>query len=606
MCSICGAVSFKDGASLSLEAVNKMNKSMKHRGPDESDIFATECAIFGHNRLSVMDIENGKQPFSTVYGNKKYTIVYNGEIYNCSELKRDFEKRGIFLKTKCDTEVVLYSYIVYGKDCPQMLNGIFAFAVYDGESVFFARDRFGVKPFYYALKGKELIFASEIKAMLKHPLISSKIDKQGLWEILYLSPNFVSGKSVFCDISELCPGECMLFQKKGLKKWKYWQIKAKPYLKDRSYAIEKTRELVCDAVTRQLDSDVPLSVLLSGGLDSSVVSAVASKHFKEKGQVLDTYSFEYEGNKESFSKSIFQPEKDDDFATYLADYLGTKHTVLTCPTNEILSLLTTSTVYRDLVGQADIDSSLLYFCREIKKNHTVTLSGECSDEIFGGYPWFYRPEMLYSDFFPWIHSPRLRASLFKDDVSNCDTGYDYVRQIYKKTLTECPVLDSDSDEMRVSRIASYLSVNYFMTSLLQRKDRMSMASGVEVRVPFADHRIFEFVFNVPWKYKLENGIEKSLLRNSMVDYLPDKILWRKKSPYPKTHNPEYMKGVIKLLNERMKAGGYLSQYLDRQRLDDIIQKNGTWFGQLMSAPQLIAWLIQLDFFIEHYNVDLVD
>lgn len=606
MCSICGTVSFKDSPSLSYSVIEKMNKSMKHRGPDESDIFTGECAIFGHNRLSVMDLENGKQPFSVIYGNKKYTIVYNGEIYNCSELKKDFEKKGISLKTKCDTEVVLYSYIVYGKDCPQMLNGIFAFAIYDGESVFFARDRFGVKPFYYALKGNELIFASEIKAMLKHPLISSKIDKRGLWQILYLSPNFVSGESVFCDILELCPGECMIFGQNGLTKWKYWQITAKPYFKDRSYAIEKTKELMVEAVTRQLESDVPLSVLLSGGLDSSVVSAIASRHYKEKGLTLDTYSFEYEGNKESFAKSLFQPEKDDDFAIYLADYLGTNHTVLTCPTNEVSKLLTTSTIYRDLVGQADIDSSLLYFCKEIKKNHTVTLSGECSDEIFGGYPWFYRAEMLYSDFFPWIHSPRLRASLFRDDVSNSDTGYDYVRDIYKKSLTECPVLESDSDEMRVSRIASYLSVNYFMTSLLQRKDRMSMASGVEVRVPFADHRIFEFVFNVPWEYKFENGVEKSLLRNSMVDYLPDKILWRKKSPYPKTHNPEYMKNVLGLLDERLKKGGYLSECLDKQRLDDILQRNDTWFGQLMSTPQLIAWLIQLDYFMEHFNISLVD
>ncbi|MBO4983179.1 MAG: asparagine synthase (glutamine-hydrolyzing) [Clostridia bacterium] len=606
MCSICGSVCFDNVSCLSTNIIDEMNKSMKHRGPDESDIFTGESAIFGHNRLSVMDLENGKQPFSVVYGNKKYTIVYNGEIYNCKELKKDFENRGIYLKTKCDTEVVLYSYIVYGKDCPKMLNGIFAFAVYDGESVFFARDRFGVKPFYYALKGNELIFASEIKAMLKHPLISSKIDKEGLWEILYLSPNFVSGKSVFRDILELCPGECMIFDQNGLKKWRYWQITAKPFFKGRDFAIEKTKELVVDAVTRQLDADVPLSVLLSGGLDSSVVSAIASRHYGKKGLILDTYSFEYEGNKESFEKSLFQPEKDDDFALYLADYLGTNHTVLTCPTSEVANLLTTSTMYRDLVGQADIDSSLLYYCKEIKKKHTVTLSGECSDEIFGGYPWFYRPEMLYSDFFPWIHSPRLRASLFKDKVSNSDTGYDYVRQIYKNSLSECPVLDSDSDEMRLSRIASYLSVNYFMTSLLQRKDRMSMASGVEVRVPFADHRIFEFVFNVPWKYKFENGVEKSLLRNSMVDYLPDKILWRKKSPYPKTHNPEYMKRVLGILDERLRRMGYLSEFLDRQKLDEIIQKNGTWFGQLMSAPQLIAWLIQLDFFMEYYKVDLVD
>ena len=605
MCSICGEVDFISPSDKRYDTVNKMNGVMNHRGPDDSDIFFDENVCLGHNRLSVMDIENGHQPMSVVYGNKRYTIVYNGEIYNCDEIRKDIKKRGIELRTNCDTEVVLYSYIIYGNDCPKYLNGIFAFCVYDGESVFLARDRFGVKPLYYSVKNSTLVFGSEIKAMLENPLISTNVDKYGLWEILYLSPNFVSGKSVFCDILELKPAMCMTFDKNGVKKWKYWQIKATPYFKDKKYAIEKTRHLMCDAIKRQMVSDVPLCVLLSGGLDSSVVSSVGQEYCKENGSVLDTYSFEYEGNKEAFKNSLFQPEKDDDFALYVASYLGTNHTVLTCPTDILSNELITATEYRDLPGQADIDSSLLYFCKEIKKRHTVGLSGECSDEIFGGYPWFYRPEMLYSDFFPWIHNPRLRASLFRDSVSNSDEGYEYIRSIYKKSLEECPILDSDSDTMKTSRRASYLSVNYFMTSLLQRKDRMSMASGVEIRVPFADHRIFEFVFNVPWEYKLENGVEKSLLRNSMVGYLPDKILWRKKSPYPKTHNPEYTKAVIKMLEGRLKKGSYLSEVLDRQKLDEILSGNGTWFGQLMSAPQMVAWLIQFDYWMEKYKINLI-
>ena len=603
MCSICGTVDFIN-PSLDENTVSRMNLSMKHRGPDESDLFSDKNVCFGHNRLSVMDVENGHQPMSVIYGNKKYTIVYNGEIYNCEEIKKELKKKKIYLKTNCDTEIVLYSYILYGESCPERLNGIFAFCVYDGEKIFAARDRFGVKPFYYSLKGTEFIFASEIKAMLKHPKIKPDIDKYGLWEILYLSPDFISGKSVFCDISELSPRECLIFDKNGLKKRKYWQVEAKPYLRDRDYAVEVTRELMKDAVTRQLSSDVPLCVLLSGGLDSSVVTAIASKYYKENSRVLDTYSFEYEGNKESFKKSLFQPETDDDFATYLADYLGTNHTVLTAPTRDVASDLYEATYARDLPGQADIDSSLLYFCREIKKKHTVGLSGECSDEIFGGYPWFYRPEMLYFDFFPWIHSPRLRPSLFRDGVSNSGEGYDYIRSIYKKTLSECPTLKEDSDTMKTSRIASYLSVNYFMTSLLQRKDRMSMASGVEIRVPFADHRIYEFVYNVPWEIKFENNVEKALLRNSMEGMLPDKILWRKKSPYPKTHNPEYLKEVVGMLDSQLKGGGFLSEYLDRGRLDEIISSGKTWFGQLMGAPQLVAWLVQFDLWMKKYNVNI--
>ena len=606
MCSICGEVDFLSANDERYETVYKMNETMKHRGPDRSDIFFDKFACLGHNRLSVVDIENGHQPMSVIYGNKKYTIVYNGEIYNCDEIRKELTKRGIELKTNCDTEVVLYAYIIYGDDCPSYLNGIFAFCVYDSERVFLARDRLGVKPLYYSLKGSALIFASEIKAMLKNPKISTSVDKKGLWEILYLSPNFVSGKSPFCDILELCPGECMTFSRFENKKWKYWSLKASPYFKDREYAIEKTRWLLKDAVTRQLDADVKLCTLLSGGLDSSVVSAIASEHCKKNGQVLDTYSFEYEGNKESFKNSLFQPQRDDEFAILASEYIGTNHTVLTCGNEALANELLRATEFRDFPGQADIDSSLLYFCSEIKKNHTVCLSGECSDEIFGGYPWFYRPEMLYSDFFPWIHEPRLRASLFKDEALSGSEGYDYIRGIYQKSLTECPILECDSDSMRTSRIATYLSVNYFMTSLLQRKDRMSMSSGVEVRVPFADHRILEFVFNVPWEIKFENGTEKALLRNAMHGYLPNEILFRKKSPYPKTHNPKYTALVLNMLEKRLKKNGsYLKEVLDTSKLEQVINKSGTWFGQLMSAPQLIAWLIQLDYWVEKYNVNFV-
>ena len=601
MCSICGEICFEKSPSL----IPQMNESMSHRGPDSSGIFNDKCAFLGHNRLAVMDPENGKQPMSVVYGNKRYTIVYNGEIYNTDELKKELSSLGIIFSTSCDTEVLLYSYIIFGESVPERLNGIFAFLVYDGEKAFFARDRFGVKPLYYSSIGDSLYFASEIKALLKCDKISRNITKEALWEILYLSPNFVSGKSPFSDISELAPAEAMVFDKKGIRKWKYWSVEAREYYKDKRYAKEKTNYLVTDAIKRQLISDVPLSTLLSGGLDSSVVSAVAAKESRKKGQTLSTYSFEYEKNKDSFKNSLFQPERDDEYAVYLADYLGTDHTVLTCPTSELVSGLYDATYFRDLPGQGDIDSSLLYFCKEIKKRHTVSLSGECSDEIFGGYPWFYRPEMLFSDFFPWIHAPRLRASLFKDSVSNSDEGFDYVRSIYKKSLEECPTLKSDSEEMRMSRIASHLSVNYFMTSLLQRKDRMSMASGLEVRVPFADHRIYEFLYNVPWEIKFEGGVEKALLRNAMDSYLPKKILWRKKSPYPKTHNPEYMSLVFNEFKKRYEKSHYLKENLDTARLDEIISKGGTWFGQLMDTPQLLAWLIQLDFWIESYRVNII-
>ncbi len=609
MCSICGIIDFENSGNLNLKTLQNMNQTMKSRGPDDDGFLSCSFAAFAHNRLAVMDVEKGKQPMSRTYGGYRYTIIYNGEIYNFKELRRQLEQQGIEFSTDCDTEVVLYSYISYGEDCPKYLNGIFAFAIIDEKEnkVFMARDRFGVKPFFYSEKGTSLLIASEIKALLKHPQIEPAIDTKGLWQLLFLSPASVSGSGIFKDVLEIKPAFCGSFSKDGLKLHRYWSLKAQDISISSSEAAAHTKELLIDAVHRQLISDVPLAVLLSGGLDSSVLSAIAAKKYKSMGQILSTYSFEYQGNKKNFKSSLFQPQGDDDFAVWIAQKLGTNHTILTAPTKSVSENLIEAVKARDIPGQADIDSSLLYFCSKIKENHTVVLSGECADEIFGGYPWFYREEMLSGSFFPWIHQPLSRAGLFRDEKVHINEGYNYACALYKESLNECPLTGNETADMKTARQATWLSVNWFMASLLERKDRMSMYSGLEVRVPFSDHRILEFVFNVPWNIKFENETEKALLRNAARDYLPDKILYRKKSPYPKTHNPAYEKAVKKELLRRIKRGGALSEMLDKKSLEEyLLGESKTWFGQLMSKPQLIAWLIQFDMWFEIYGVKFIN
>ncbi len=604
MCSICGMIDFNERPSK--ETLTKMGSVMKSRGPDATEEFCDNTVALHHNRLSVMDPKNGRQPMMATFEGREYVIVYNGEIYNSPELRKELKPYGATFKTNCDTETVLWSYIIFGNECPKKLNGIFAFAVYDvyAKKVFFARDRLGVKPFFFAEHSGTFMFASEIKALLQNPKISSKVDREGLWQLIFLSPVTLQGSGVFRDIKELKPAECAEFSESGLKVWKYWFLEAKPWSGDAKLAASEVGELIADAVKRQTVSDVPLCTFLSGGLDSSVLTALAAEIYRKKGKTLSTYSFEYEGNRENFKQSLFQPQGDDDFARYLARWLMTDHTVLVAPNMEVADCLLPATDARDFPGQADIDSSLLLFCRQIKENHTVAISGECSDEIFGGYPWFYRPEMLYRDFFPWIHEPKARAGIFRSDFARADEGFSYLSEEYKKIINDCPTLPWDSDSMRQSRVATCLSVGYFMTSLLERKDRMSMYSGLEVRVPFADHRILEYVYNVPWEIKFENGVEKALLRNSMTKYLPDKILWRKKSPYPKTHSPEYREKVTAMLRERLERHGILSDVIDKNVLQSVLSgEDKTWFGQLMSTPQLIAWLVQFDYWVENYKVE---
>ncbi|MBR2906879.1 MAG: asparagine synthase (glutamine-hydrolyzing) [Clostridia bacterium] len=626
MCSIAGILNMRSMREVSAEEMRRMGETMKHRGPDQSGACFFAGGAFQQNRLAVMDVENGKQPMSAEWAGKRYTIVYNGEVYNTEELRAGLAVAGADFKTRCDTEVVLWSYILYGEQSPSMLNGIFAYAILEedladrpsepkkstdrkkdavrGSRVFLARDRFGIKPLYYTEAGGVFRFASEVKALLASPDVSHTIDSLGLWQLFYLSPVTLPGKTVFRDIYALLPGEAAYYDENGLRCFRYWSLHAKKFEGTREEAIGMTGALVRDAVRRQLVSDVPLCVFLSGGLDSSVVAAVASEHERENGRILSTYSFEYEGNKENFRSTMFQPQGDDEYAVRLALQLGTDHMVLTAPTERVGALLSDAVRARDLPGQADIDSSLLYFCSKVKELHTVALSGECSDEIFGGYPWFYRPEMLERDFFPWLHEPMARISLLRPEIARAEEGYHVLSEYYKASVKETPVLDGESAEMRRSRIATWLSVNYFMANLLERKDRMSMYSGLEVRVPFGDHRILEFVYNVPWQYKMENGHEKSLLREAMRSYLPEEILWRKKSPYPKTHNPAYEALVQDLLRSRLaEKNSPLGELIDKSRLSALLcEGDVTWFGQLMSRPQLYAWLYQFDVFCETYGV----
>lgn len=609
MCSIIGFCNFEEDIAVTKTELEGLGKTLAHRGPDQNGVFINERVAFGHNRLAVIDIEKGLQPMSVKFNGFTYIIIYNGEIYNTNELRNEIISRGVELSTHCDTEIVLYSYILWGKECSKKLNGIFAFAIFDEKEnqVYFSRDRFGVKPFFYTIINDKIMFSSEIKGLLAHKEVRPELSQEGLCELVFLSPMRVNGKGLFKNIFEIQPATHGTFDKEGLKLTKYWELEAKEIGDSEKTIIEKTRFLLKDAIEKQLVSDVPLCTFLSGGLDSSIISSVASEFLKKDKKILSTYSFEYEDNKKYFSSNLFQPQSDDEFALYVAKYLETKHKVLTATTNDLVELLDKAVLFRDMPGMADIDSSLLYYCKKVKEEHTVALSGECADEIFGGYPWFYREDMLSRDFFPWIHSPLSRASIFKDDIVNPQKGFEYVQQIYLDNLKNCPLINGESTEMKNSRIATFLSVNWFMTSLLERKDRMSMSCGLEVRVPFADHRILEYVYNIPWEIKFKNQTEKWLLRETMKDYLPEKILNRKKSPYPKTRNPQYESIVLEKLKKTLSCkDSVLSSLLCDNVIDKITGDNdSTWFGQLMSRPQLIAWLLQLDFWFREYDVVLV-
>lgn len=607
MCSISGIYA-KEGLSQSdYLTADAMSRALTHRGPDDSGKADFSCCALRHNRLSVMDPENGAQPMTASYGSSTYTVVYNGELYQTAPLRRALEKKGVVFHTSCDTEVLLYAYAVYGEACLERLNGIFAFAIYDHgrRQLFCARDRLGVKPFFYMYKNGTFCFASELKAFLKSGIAAPKITQTGLWQLLFLSPVTLPGTGIFKDIESLRPGQCCTLSEKGFEKRTYWRLQAREAEGSPDEVVAHTGALLTDAIRGQLSSDVPLCTFLSGGLDSSIVSAVSADYMRQMGSTLSTYSFEYEGNAD-YVPTLFQPNKDDDYARLMASHISSAHTVLTVPTVALADALDDATLARDFPGQADIDSSLLWFCARVKERHTVALSGECADEIFGGYPWFYRSEMLSRDFFPWIHEPMGRACLFRPEIAKKEEGFLYLSDIFKENIAQASVLESDSDSMRLSRVATHLSMTYFMTSLLERKDRMSMAHAVEVRVPFADHRIAEYVYNVPWEVKFARQTEKALLRDAMAPWLPREVLSRKKSPYPKTHNKAYEALIYDRLQGRLaEKNSPLAALLDKEALYNLKNSaDATWFGQLMAKAQLYAWLYQTDLWLSHFGVEI--
>ncbi|SDF66237.1 asparagine synthase (glutamine-hydrolyzing) [Sporomusa acidovorans] len=614
MCGIAGWIDWEQNLAKKSHILSAMVETLAARGPDAQGAYITTHAALGHRRLSVIDPVGGAQPMIRYRGDQKYVITYNGELYNTPELQQELEERGYTFTTHCDTEVLLVAFIEWGAACVEKFNGIYAFGIWDekNQSLFLARDRIGVKPLFYAERGNSFIFGSELKTLLANPLVRPEIDEEGLAEVFMLGPARTPGNGVFRDVRELKPGYSLIYNRQGKMIKQYWALESKPHTDDFSTTKAKVRELLIDAASRQLVSDVPICTLLSGGLDSSALTALAAMSYKRSGLgKLDTYSVDYVDNELYFKASSFQPNADAPWVTCVSDHFDTSHHTILLDTPELAASLRPAALARDLPGMADIDTSLYLFCREIKKGATVALSGECADEIFGGYPWFQREHMINATTFPWSPNPEIRIPWLNSAVQERIKPAEYVAQRYSDALAEVPHLPGEEKRSARMREIFYLSLTRFMPTLLDRKDRMSMAFGLEVRVPFCDHRIVDYVWNVPWDMKNAQNREKGLLRYALEGILPENVLWRKKSPYPKTHNPAYTRAVVtealRVLNQESSP---LKQVLNINKLREIASadlsaSNIPWFGQLMSGPQLFAYLIQADHWLREYKVKIV-
>ncbi len=515
MCGITGWIDWRQDVKKEEGIIKKMTKTLAKRGPDASNVFIDHHAALGHTRLIVVDPAGGVQPMNkNSQEGKAFTIVYNGELYNTEELRKELVKRGHSFHSYSDTEVLLTAYIEWGESCVEHLNGIFAFAVWEHQEqkLFIARDRLGVKPIFYKQTKGALLFGSELKAILAHPDVKAEIEREGLQEIFGLGPSRTPGHGIYRGIAELRPAHFLVFDRKGLKIKRYWNVESTEHQDSFAETVEQVRFLVQDAIERQLTADVPVCTFLSGGLDSSAISAIAANLFqKENRGTLHTYSLDYEHNSQFFQSSLFQPEEDRPWIEKMVQTIGVQHQGKVIGHDALAAKLENAVRARDLPGMADIDSSLLWFAEEIKQDFTVALSGECADEIFGGYPWFHQVGGEKENHFPWMKSEQERHELLLPYWQKKLQLRDYVHVRYQETLREVPELVGESDVEARRRELFYFNMIWFMATLLERKDRMSMAASLEVRVPFADHRLVEYVWNIPWEMKMADGREKGIL-----------------------------------------------------------------------------------------------
>jgi len=549
---------------------------------------------------------------SRVFNGLEYFISYTGEIYNKPELKTELEDKGYSFKSDSDEEIILCGFDFFGVDYIRKINGIFSLAIWDAqeETLYLVRDRLGIKPLFYTMKDKTLIFGSAIKFLLQFPTVEARLDRNGVSEIFGLGPARTPGIGVFKDFYEVLPGHYTVFNKNEFKEVCYWKLNAKPHEDNHDDTVENIKFLLIDSVEKQITPDVPLCTLLSGGVDSTIVTALTAKYMQEKhGKTIDTFSFDYEENSKHFKSSSFQPDEDRPWVDKAVKTLNTNHTYLECSNQTLADYLYKSVDAKDLPGMGDIDSSLLFFCEQITKTHKIALSGECSDEFFGGYPWFHKQDMLDANTFPWSRDMNARKQLLNRDLISSLDLETYTQMRYKNSIDIIPTLKGEAAEEKRRREISHLTMHWFMTTLIDRMERIGTYTGLNARVPYADHRIVEYLFNIPWELKRKDDVVKYLLRKSCEGILPNELLYRKKSPYPKTYNPGYEQLLINRLKDIFDdKNSLIHDLIDSEKINAFMQAPAEygkpWFGQLMAGPQQMAYVIQIDYWLKKYKVKI--
>ncbi|QOV40032.1 asparagine synthase (glutamine-hydrolyzing) [Streptomyces ferrugineus] len=606
MCGITGWASFHRDARTQAPVIEAMTAELSRRGPDAGGVWLGERAAVGHRRLAVIDLEGGTQPMTDRPHEPTAVLTYSGEIYNHHALRAELRGRGHRFRTRSDTEVVLRAYAEWGDDLAERLEGMFAFAVWDERDrrLLLVRDRLGVKPLFWAAVDGGLAFASEPKALFRHPEIRPRVDADGLREAYSLL--FNTGPTVWSGVREVEPGGLLVLDRDGVREHRYWQLEAGRHEDDRDATVERIGSLVGGAARGQLEADVPLCSLLSGGLDSTVLTALLADELRLRegpDARIRSYAVDYSDQAERFTGDVLRTGHDTPYAVEAGAFVGTDHSTVVLDPLTLLDPEHRRAVVaaRDSpIGVGDMDTSLYLLFGQIRRHSTVAVSGEAADEVFGGYPWFHHPRALAAGTFPWLLVTGDEAAMPLDPELDLRIG-EFRDDTYSGALAAVPHLDGESPAEHRQREMQHLSLTRWLRQLLHRKDRLSMAQGLEVRVPYCDHRLVQYAFDTPWALKSFDGREKSLLRAAGAGLAPHSVLHRSKNHYPATHHPDYNRGLQDLARDAL-AVEQVRALADETRLKPCLD----------APPEQVEWshrirlerVVDLALWLDHHRPEL--
>ncbi|MFI9771252.1 asparagine synthase (glutamine-hydrolyzing) [Streptomyces sp. NPDC052415] len=607
MCGVTGWIDWETDLRTRGATVAAMAETLACRGPDASGVWLSRHAGLGHRRLSVIDLEGGAQPLGT--GQPQTVLTYNGELYNHQELRRELHALGHTFRTRSDTEVVLRAHIEWGADAPRRFNGIFAYALWDErtEELLLVRDHLGIKPLYWHSHTTGVLFGSEPKAVLANPLFRAELDAEGIAELFALPAAPTAGHGLFRGLHEVRPGHLVSVRRSAVRESRYWQLVSQPHTDDAATTRRTVRDLLADAVQRQLMSDVSLCTLLSGGVDSSAITALAALAHEQSGQgKVSSFSVDFPGSTDK-APDDWRTSADAPFVQAAAEHIGTLHTSVVIPDDDLLDARQAVLRARDRPGWGEMDASLHLLFREVRRRSTVALSGEAADEIFGGYPYFHSPDALAAPTFPWLHGRPTPAALLRPEVRAEVRPEEYTAEQYRDSVARTPALPGEADAERRVREVFHLALTRWLPPLLERVDRVSMSVGLEVRVPFCDHRLVEYAWNVPWSLKAPEGRPKGLLRDAVRDLLPPQVADRPKSGYPSTPAVRYTQVLTDRAHELLAdPAAPVFDLVDRETVRRALAEGRT-LPSPRTAPNPVGGLdhlVQVDEWLRAYRVGL--